>query len=184
MNQKCAFPPSGGNNFLQIWKIQDLNQDSNILIVFFLLPKTLYVYLHYVFLVSTNTMIAEFNFGIFFDFNLLFMLRNNSNLRTDERQFCQNNNPPPHSLLPIWSTCLLTLLGIWLCNPKCLVYIVHRTLHNIIISSPLYHRFIRISSELGTFEWWISRLMLNPLFFLIARLNNACSYLVINLQIN
>ena len=29
-------------------------------------------------------------------------------------------------------------------------------------------------AELGTFEWWISGLMLDPLFFLILRLNNAC----------
>ena len=37
--------------------------------------------------------------------------------------------------------------------------------------------------ELKTLGWWISRSMLN-LFFLISRLNNACSPLVINLQIN
>ena len=36
--------------------------------------------------------------------------------------------------------------------------------------------------ELGTFEWWIFGLMLDPLFFLISRLDNACSPLVINLQ--
>ena len=41
-----------------------------------------------------------------------------------------------------------------------------------------------IISELGTFDFWISGLMLNPLFFFISRLNNACSPLVINLQIN
>ncbi len=35
-----------------------------------------------------------------------------------------------------------------------------------------------------TFEWWISGLMLNPLFFLISRLNIACSPLIFNLQIN
>ena len=29
-----------------------------------------------------------------------------------------------------------------------------------------------LRSELGTFEWWISGLMLDPLFFLISRLNN------------
>jgi len=40
------------------------------------------------------------------------------------------------------------------------------------------------SSELGTLEWWISGLILDPLFFLISRINNACSSLVINLQIN
>ena len=28
----------------------------------------------------------------------------------------------------------------------------------------------RISAELGTLEWWISELMLNPLFLLISRL--------------
>ena len=38
--------------------------------------------------------------------------------------------------------------------------------------------------ELETFEWWISGLMLNPLFFLISRLNIACSPLIFNLQIN
>ena len=31
------------------------------------------------------------------------------------------------------------------------------------------------SSELKTLEWWISGLMLNPNFFLISRLNMACS---------
>ena len=39
-----------------------------------------------------------------------------------------------------------------------------------------------IISELGTFDFWISGLMLDPLF--ISRLNNACSPLVINLRIN
>jgi len=39
-------------------------------------------------------------------------------------------------------------------------------------------------SEPKTLEWWISRLMLDLLFFLISRLNNACSLLVINLPIN
>ena len=38
-----------------------------------------------------------------------------------------------------------------------------------------------VKPELGTFEWWISGLMLDPLFFLISRLNNAYSPLVINL---
>ena len=35
-----------------------------------------------------------------------------------------------------------------------------------------------------TLEWWISGLMLNPLFFLISRLNIACSPLIFDLQIN
>ena len=39
------------------------------------------------------------------------------------------------------------------------------------------------SPELKTLEWWISGLMLNPLFFLISRLNIACSPLIFNLQI-
>ena len=38
--------------------------------------------------------------------------------------------------------------------------------------------------ELGTFGWWITGLMLDPLFFLISRLNNAGSPLYIDLQIN
>ena len=38
--------------------------------------------------------------------------------------------------------------------------------------------------ELKTLEWWISGLMLNSLFFLISRLNIACSPLIFNLQIN
>ena len=37
------------------------------------------------------------------------------------------------------------------------------------------------SSELKTLEWWISGLMLNPLFFLISRLNIACSPIIFNL---
>ena len=39
------------------------------------------------------------------------------------------------------------------------------------------------SIELKTLEWWISRSMLDLLFFLISRLNYACSPLVNNLQI-
>ena len=41
-----------------------------------------------------------------------------------------------------------------------------------------------IKPEMKTSEWWISRSMLDLLFFLISRLNNACYPLVINLQIN
>ena len=52
-----------------------------------------------------------------------------------------------------------------------------------ILDSESQHTKI-MTSELGTFEWWISGLRLDPLFFLISRLNNACSPLVINLQIN
>ena len=44
--------------------------------------------------------------------------------------------------------------------------------------------FMVCYTELGTLEWWISGLMLDPLFFLISRLNMACSPLVINLQIS
>ena len=40
------------------------------------------------------------------------------------------------------------------------------------------------TTELRTFKWWISGLMLDPLFFLISRFKNACSPLVIYLQIN
>ena len=36
------------------------------------------------------------------------------------------------------------------------------------------HRVEFKKTELGTLEWWISGLMLNPLFFLISRLNIAC----------
>ena len=39
-------------------------------------------------------------------------------------------------------------------------------------------------TELGTFKWWTTGLMLDPLFFLISRLNNACSPHFINLQIS
>jgi len=50
--------------------------------------------------------------------------------------------------------------------------------------NPDIHHSKVFRSELGTFELWISGLMLNPLFFLISRLNMACSSHVINLQIN
>ena len=43
---------------------------------------------------------------------------------------------------------------------------------------------LRKTTELKTLEWWISGLMLNPLFFLISRLNIACSPLIFNLQID
>ena len=39
-------------------------------------------------------------------------------------------------------------------------------------------------AELETLEWWISGLMLDPLFFLISRLNIACFPHEFNLQIN
>jgi len=48
----------------------------------------------------------------------------------------------------------------------------------------LFEAKTTVESELGTFEWWISGLMLDPLFFLISRLNNACSPFIINLKIN
>ena len=38
--------------------------------------------------------------------------------------------------------------------------------------------------ELKTLEWWISGLMLNPLFFLISELNIAYTPHDFNLQIN
>ena len=41
-----------------------------------------------------------------------------------------------------------------------------------------------ISTELKTLEWWISGLRLNPLFFLISRLNIAWKTRDFNLQIN
>ena len=44
--------------------------------------------------------------------------------------------------------------------------------------------FFKSRAELKTFEWWISGLMINPLFFLISRLNIACSPLIFNFQIN
>ena len=44
--------------------------------------------------------------------------------------------------------------------------------------------YIKNFSELKTLEWWISGLMLNPLFFLISRLNIACFPHEFNLQIS
>jgi len=46
---------------------------------------------------------------------------------------------------------------------------------------PCSDRFV--SPELGTLEYWISGLMLDPLFFLISRLNIASSPHEFNLQI-
>ena len=39
-----------------------------------------------------------------------------------------------------------------------------------------------VFQELKTLEWWISGFMLNPLFFLISRLNIACFPHEFNLQ--
>ena len=50
--------------------------------------------------------------------------------------------------------------------------------------NPEIHNIKVLTSELGTFEWWISGLMLDPLFFLISKLTNACSSHIINIQIN
>ena len=68
-------------------------------------------------------------------------------------------------------------------------YLDYRThcLGSIILlqdSDPHLNYMEHIYSELGTFEWWILGLMIDPIFFLITRLNNACSPLVINLLIN
>ena len=52
----------------------------------------------------------------------------------------------------------------------------------IIINATELIVIVQIWPELGTFEWWISGLRLDPLFFLVSRLNNACSLLVIDLQ--
>ena len=41
-----------------------------------------------------------------------------------------------------------------------------------------------MNAERKTLEWWILRLILDLLFFLISRLNNDYYPLVINLQIN
>ena len=41
-----------------------------------------------------------------------------------------------------------------------------------------------MTPELKTLEWWISGLRLNPLFFLISRLNIAWQTHDFNLQIN
>ena len=48
----------------------------------------------------------------------------------------------------------------------------------------IYALYMVIHTELGTLEWWISGLMFDLIFFLISRLNNACSPVVFNLQIN
>ena len=48
-----------------------------------------------------------------------------------------------------------------------------------------YNYLITVSTpELKTLEWWISGLMLNPLFFLISRLNIAYNPHELNLEIN
>ena len=49
---------------------------------------------------------------------------------------------------------------------------------------PVFFCFVE-NTQLGTLEWQISGLMLDPLLFLISRLNIACSpHADINLQIN
>ena len=42
-----------------------------------------------------------------------------------------------------------------------------------------FHKLKFMQPELKTLEWWISGLMLNPLFFLISRINIACSSLIL-----
>ena len=49
--------------------------------------------------------------------------------------------------------------------------------------SCVYSAYI-LKPELKTLEWWISGLMLNPLFFLIFRLNITYNPHELNLQIN
>ena len=63
-------------------------------------------------------------------------------------------------------------------------FVLHCTKRRCSQINPQSKVEIEYGSELGTFEWWITGLMLDPLFFLISRLNNACSPLYINLQIN
>ena len=66
-------------------------------------------------------------------------------------------------------------------------YQVHkctRVPENMSIEYLFENLILLIWSEMGTFEWWRSGLRLDPLFFLISRLNSSCSPLAINLQIN
>ena len=55
----------------------------------------------------------------------------------------------------------------------------YKSLHGIFVI-----KFLMKINQSWELESWISGLMLDPLFFLISRLNNACSHHVINLQIN
>ena len=49
---------------------------------------------------------------------------------------------------------------------------------------PGIYSIVVLTSELGTFEWWILVLMLDPLFILISRLNNSCSPLVVPVSLS
>ena len=63
---------------------------------------------------------------------------------------------------------------------KCSYILIEFGIHTFMI-------FLRTKvnqAKLGTFELWVLGLMLYLLFSLISRLNNTCSPLVINLQIN
>ena len=62
----------------------------------------------------------------------------------------------------------------------CLAFLSYHSLVFILILEPSFLNLI-LYPELGTFDFWISGLMLDLLFFFISRLNNACSPLVINL---
>jgi len=49
------------------------------------------------------------------------------------------------------------------------------TIKDLHICTGFTNKYLHICAKLGTFKWWTSGLMLYPLFFLISRLNNACS---------
>ena len=46
----------------------------------------------------------------------------------------------------------------------------------------LFKGFLLIVSELGTFEWWISGLMLNTLFWRISRLTEFRDYVSLEVK--
>ena len=94
----------------------------------------------------------------------------------------------PLSVLVSLRNLYINLAGLFVCQSVCLYPI------NVKTTKPIGPKFClgpRMTpgkvfgcSELGTFEWWISGLILDPIFILISRINNACSPHVINLQIN
>ena len=71
---------------------------------------------------------------------------------------------------------------IWL-GPKLSLGLIYDLSFRIQAASYFPQSSVLKRTELKTFEWWISGLMLNPLLLLISRLNIACSPLIFNLQI-
>jgi len=88
-----------------------------------------------------------------------------------------------------FQSCLQYFKTKWWINLNVIIFHINSIVLTLISLQPdgVNLRYFKLRlfgrTELKTLEWWISGLRLNPLFFLISRLNIACLHRDFNLQI-